>query len=67
MKAKIKEFLNSNILILLIALFMGFLCHYFVTNEIMASDNSITKPQDLYSRALSIHQERPLFHYRQMR
>lgn len=51
MKDRIKESLQSNMFILLLALFLGFLCHYFVTNEIMTSDKSVKRPMQIYSSA----------------
>lgn len=44
MKTKIRNFLQSDVFILTIALLMGFLCHLFVTTEILASDKKMKSP-----------------------
>jgi hypothetical protein len=49
MKAKISNFLQSDVFILLVALLMGFLCHFFVTTEILASDDKERYTKSLYS------------------
>lgn len=43
MKTKINNFLQSNVFILSIALLLAFLCHTFVTTEILASDKKEKK------------------------
>lgn len=53
MKAKINNFLQSDIFILSVALLMGFLCHLFVNTEILTSDK-YTNYSSNFSRSLSI-------------
>lgn len=49
MKAKISNFLQSDVFILLVALLMGFLCHFFVMTEILASDEKERENEKIYS------------------
>ena len=49
MKTKISNFLQSDVFILSLALLMGFLCHFFVTSEILASDKKEKNTKLLYA------------------
>jgi hypothetical protein len=53
MKAKLNNFLQSDVFILSVALFMGFLCHFFVTTEILASDKQEKDVKSLYASAFN--------------
>lgn len=52
MKTKIRNFLQSDVFILSIALLMGFLCHFLATTEIIASDKEMKSPT-LINRIIS--------------
>ncbi len=54
MKTKIRNFLQSDVFILSIALLMGFLCHFFVTTEILASDKKMKNTAPLYPTVLGL-------------
>lgn len=44
MKTKLKNFLQSNTTIFLIALFMGVLCHYFAISDMMTKQHYNYEP-----------------------
>lgn len=49
MDTKIKIFLQSDMFILSISLLLGFLCHFFVATEIVASDKKMKDAKSLYA------------------
>lgn len=52
METKIKNFLQSDFFILFIALTLGFLCHFFVTKEIISNHKRVKDPERLYTSVL---------------
>lgn len=57
METKIKNFLQSDFFILSIALLLGFLCHFFVTTEIVSTDKRVKDAKSLYMTALNLKDE----------
>lgn len=53
MKTKINNFLQSDFFILSISLFLGFLCHFFATTEILVSDRKEKDIKSLYISAIN--------------
>lgn len=56
MKAKLNNFLHSDIFILAVALLIGFLCHFFVITEILASDKKEKDTKSLKLQSL-VHED----------
>lgn len=54
METKIKNFLQSEAFILSISLLLGFLCHFFVVTEIVASDKKVKDTKSIYRSAFDI-------------